>query len=511
MKAINKATIAWIIFFLFFALFLADRLLSLHFFAFVYTDIDQLVMWNGAMDYAQGIFHEPYFYGQNYNYMLEAFVAVPMILLSVPVFKALPMATMLISILPFVSLGMFLKLRNQNQWAYLCFALPLFLPLDYNFLMSIPRGFVQAFLFIPFLFYPLFKPEKKANVTLFYIFTALCIIANASSILIVFPIFFYLLSFHYKSISFYLKSLLTLPILWIDWWAKMFYDTHPEHKVHELRYVKLASKSFFKTLNKIELFEFLNPFTTAGAYYYPILFLLLAMVAYRTKKYKAAIFVTAFLFILLVTFSIPKVQANYPAENAGIFFSVSRFYLSLPFLAIIAAYLVFKEKKVASYASYLLLAIGMFWFGLKNFKIKKRVKETVTSTSFPAATNLELIKRAKRINSISSNYKVDCIILKRSPNWNWNNVFDSYAYYPLLKQDKDYNPQLTVFQWNDDRRTWLYQDSEVYTNILLVGFELHPHLKAALDAQEIENGGILIKGNQLPYQKLRERLVNQKE
>ena len=61
-------------------LLILDRLLILYYFGFRFTDIDEMIFWLGANDYARGVFHEPFFYGQNYNYMLEACLAVPFIL-----------------------------------------------------------------------------------------------------------------------------------------------------------------------------------------------------------------------------------------------------------------------------------------------------------------------------------------------------------------------------------------------------------------------------------------------
>ena len=58
---------------------LAYRAWLLHIFGFVYTDSDQTIMWIGAKHYSQGLFYEPRFYGQAYNTMLEALLAVPFV------------------------------------------------------------------------------------------------------------------------------------------------------------------------------------------------------------------------------------------------------------------------------------------------------------------------------------------------------------------------------------------------------------------------------------------------
>ncbi len=58
-------------------LLLLHRWNVLHEFGFQYPDSDQAIMWQGAVDFAQGIFHEPRFYGQDYNTMIESLFAVP--------------------------------------------------------------------------------------------------------------------------------------------------------------------------------------------------------------------------------------------------------------------------------------------------------------------------------------------------------------------------------------------------------------------------------------------------
>jgi hypothetical protein len=65
-----------------------------------YVDSDQPFMWAGAIDYSKGIFHEPRFYGQNYNSFFEGLVAVPFIWFGLPVYKALPIATQCIFLFP---------------------------------------------------------------------------------------------------------------------------------------------------------------------------------------------------------------------------------------------------------------------------------------------------------------------------------------------------------------------------------------------------------------------------
>src|SRR5690554_1879051 len=66
-----------------------NRFLILKLFNLEYVGSDDLIFWQAAVDYAQGIFHEPFFYGQDYNFALEAILAAPLINWGVPVDIAL--------------------------------------------------------------------------------------------------------------------------------------------------------------------------------------------------------------------------------------------------------------------------------------------------------------------------------------------------------------------------------------------------------------------------------------
>ena len=80
---------------------LVDRLLLVNTFHFELSDVDQLIQWHAAQDYSNGIFHEPYFYGQDYGPMAEAFLAAPLVMLGLHSQFALPVISMLLSLLPF--------------------------------------------------------------------------------------------------------------------------------------------------------------------------------------------------------------------------------------------------------------------------------------------------------------------------------------------------------------------------------------------------------------------------
>lgn len=451
-------------------LLIIDRANSLQKFAFIYTDIDQLIMWNGALDYSNGIFHEPFFYGQSYNYMLESLVSVPFLWFNIPVYKALPIATCLISLLPYLVLSFILFRKKQSTWACFALAIPLILPLEYNLLTAISRGFVQGLFFIPLLFIPLFHPSKRNSLKLLFIASALCFIANQSSILIIFPVVIYVISFHKKNRFFFMNMLWTLPLLIFDFACKFHYKLHPEKVLHTISGVRLDPSTLFKSLTKFDHFEFLFPFLLKAGILYIFLLLILTFYVYKKGLKKELIFLYSVLFILLISFAIPKVQGSYPLENAGLFFSISRFYLCLPLLVFLSFYLVFVHSKFKNYLLYFLLGIVITSFYVKNLNTEEKISQIIENTSFPVAKNQDVLDRTKMILDICKDKQIELLVHKKSPGWDWKNEMDSYAIDAIIHSRPDLNQALISVNVSGDRRSWLYDQSQSCEGILLIGF-----------------------------------------
>jgi hypothetical protein len=475
-------------------LLLIDRSTSLYLFNFKYSDIDQLVMWNGAMNYSQGLFHEPYFYGQPYNYMLEALLAVPLILFKIPIYQALPVTTACMSIMPFVILAFLFYRKDAFFWSLTTLAIAIFLPIEYNFITSIPRGFVQAFVLLPILFFSVLYPTNKKYLLWTFLCAGACFILNQSSILVLVPVIVYIGSFHFRSTSFYYQFLWIVPFLIIDYFSKYYYTLHPEKVLLEISGMELDFDTFLHTLSNPSSFPYLLPFQISNIYVYLLGFSALCLIALRTKNRKAGVFSLASILILLVSFAIPKVQAEYPVPNAGVFFTVSRFYITLPIMLLLACYLTFSQYKVrlGIYISIPLLSIVCFWFKFSN--IQTTVENTIHTTSFPVCSNKYLAHNVRSFEKVVQKHQVDLVVFAANPAWDWKNIYTAYAYSPLtfLNNNKTSSNVIAV-NFTGDRRTWLYTEAQKCNRILVVGKKFSEQELKNLKTLRISENTLYIK------------------
>ncbi|MFZ1688172.1 MAG: hypothetical protein WAU70_12155 [Flavobacteriales bacterium] len=121
-----------------------DRLFLLDAFGFRYTGDDDGIFWQAARDFGHGVFHEPYFYGQAYNPMLEALLAAPLLWLGVPPYIALPSITSLLALLPFWSFALWHRRHGRHLAAIVFVAIPVLLPTEWGIMTMITRGSVTG-------------------------------------------------------------------------------------------------------------------------------------------------------------------------------------------------------------------------------------------------------------------------------------------------------------------------------------------------------------------------------
>ena len=82
--SLDAHRLVWIAWSLLAGLVAVDFVRVLARFSWVYTDFDQALQWTAAYELLGGSLHEPRFYGQAYNSMVEGWTAAPLVALGLP-------------------------------------------------------------------------------------------------------------------------------------------------------------------------------------------------------------------------------------------------------------------------------------------------------------------------------------------------------------------------------------------------------------------------------------------
>lgn len=101
---------------------------------------DLLVVWCGALDYARGIFHEPFFYGQDYGVMLEALLAAPFLGFGSHPVTAVAVCLGLLAIAPYLAFAWHHAARGEILPAMVHACMPLLLPVEHGLQITALNG-----------------------------------------------------------------------------------------------------------------------------------------------------------------------------------------------------------------------------------------------------------------------------------------------------------------------------------------------------------------------------------
>lgn len=306
-------------------------------FGMSYTDGDQTVLWQVTKDYAEGLFYGPCFYGQAYNPNLEPLIAMPFYLLGTPLHVALPLATTLLSTIPFFVLSYVLN----KKWGYWEGGIPLFVLLflstDYDILTSIPRGFVTGVFFGTIAYAIWLYKQSLRNALIVGILFGLGLFFNLNTILIA-PLFFIDHTEKWKQVFSFLSLFLlgsSIGVL-LTIWNYNFYENHPEWVIHQSPSLKFGLSYFIACMKKFYFyFDQLTPiFWRGGIIILPFLYYLLLF--FRKRNTTVSIAISFLLLGTILTFFFDKTtDCGYSP-----FFSGGRFFLAYPFiLAVLLAHL----------------------------------------------------------------------------------------------------------------------------------------------------------------------------
>lgn len=306
---------------------LMDRLLILQL-TIGYASDDLTVIWLAAQDYSRGIFHEPFFYGQNYGVMLEALLAAPFVALGADPIVAVPVLIGFIAMAPFWSFAFYYFLRKQYVGALLFAALPLLLPPEHGIQYTNLNG-LAVLSFYPWV-------QRIRNKALCAFLTGLVLTSTAAvnlNALVACAAFgTWFLFTHVKERTLIgWAALGTVPVIAAFWAAMQFYAQRPEgvmNTVFDWRFVFHAEGIPIAFGQLDAHFAWLFPIWWPNGHLVLWALVLIGIILYRSKKVVTAIGLFAALIVMVLTFGFSKVHDG----TSSVFFPLSRFYLAAPLL-----------------------------------------------------------------------------------------------------------------------------------------------------------------------------------
>lgn len=482
---------------------MVDRLFLLFAFGFKYVGDDDGVIWSAAVDYGHGLFHEPYFYGQDYAVMLEALVAAPFARLGVPMHILMPTVTSLLALAPFWSFAFWHRKHRRPVAALVFLAMPLLLPVEYGLMTMITRCFISGI--APLAFVPWILDlhgNRIRSVLLGLVFSAAAFI-NPNSILFSFPIFIWFLLSNLKRIDRTVWLIVgSLPAAAAYFFAQAYCQSHPErmmHLLHDWRMTFHPTELIPESFGMLNLqFAWLFPMLpTLGCLAFAALPALVVWNFFQHDRARGVALAGAFLLII-ISFAFPKTHDGMDSA----FYAYSRMFLALPLVLCWALGGWRPSARSGRIVSLLLLLACSVTLLIKCFGTQKVVQSQLEAQDVPVneASIALLAHDADNIQQVCAAHDVQLIVgSKQLPRL----IGASYScyLYPVLE------PALppTYFQ-GDERRYWQRRTatSTVFQRILIIGGSVgRPGLPASgepnwTDVSTPESGPLLlIEGNAL--------------
>ncbi len=450
-------------------LLIVSKLITLFNFSFIYTGNDDLIFWQIANDYSQGIFHEPFMYGQNYNYAIESLFAVPLLKLGIPLAYAMPITTMWMSVLPFLLFAIGFYRKKWFLASYIFLTIPVLMPIEYDIITTITRGFINGLFFSSFLIFPLLNPNKISSFIVFGLFASLGFVTNPNSILVAFPIGLYLFFTNFKNWKFYVFTVISMtPTLVAYYFSKQFYLYQPDFVVHEMWDLNYATTRVWETINHLDRsFAYLTP-VTWGIHWLILPVIMIGSLFMIKKDWRLGLSILFGMIFLIFSLGINKVEEGVDS----IFFSPTRMFLGVPILLALTIAWFFRNKWNPKIAL-VIVAFSIVFVSIKLFSVESVVERHTAIKNYGPVSIKEIKKicdDCEEIKGLTDMYNPDCLIFIPTQQMNVPEIsFLNFGCELLLD---DFTPS---FMMHKERRTWIYREKIKSTpsTILFVNYEAH--------------------------------------
>jgi len=287
---------------------------------------DLVVVWLGATDYARGIFHEPFFYGQDYGVMLEALIAAPFVRLGLDPVPTIAIIFGVFALAPYLAFACY-HYRRSEWWPALVFAaLPLLLPLEHGLQITALNG-IALLAFVPLVW--CVRPLLWRSAWLALVFS-LAIFVNPNAALVAVPLgTHHLLQYRHDRRTYLGLAIGLLPYLLLWAAVRAFFHAQQAEVVNTIFDWRMHFKPYMiaEAFKRLDVhFEWLAPLSGHAGSLVLVLLIAALFVHIKQRNGHVAWALIATLGLILLSFSFAKVHDG----STSIFFPLSRVFLGMP-------------------------------------------------------------------------------------------------------------------------------------------------------------------------------------
>lgn len=332
--------------------FLVYKAVCISAFGLQYTDSDQTVMWQAAMDMSGGDFHNLFWYGQTYSSNLESLLAVPLLWLKVPVYLALPIVSGLLSLLPIILFADIAARNNRYAGAILVLLFSLAFPVEHWQTSMLSRGFIQGIACVSLGIYIIYRTRMSVMFSVAGLLISGGIWQNPNAVFLLSALPLMLQRFRpLNRITIALSGSVAATLMWFA--LRALAVRHMEYVVHPEPSMDWRPEYFMAHI--VRLKALLSHTVYMGIY--GLIFLALFVLVVPKNKY-LLVSVSFLIVLFLIVLGLNKTGDF----SDNIFFGPGRFFLAIPYVLLF--FVSFTEKGIKKISSRIFIA---WFFGVAGY------------------------------------------------------------------------------------------------------------------------------------------------
>jgi hypothetical protein len=475
----HGAAVTW---WVFFACVVISRWEVVSRYNLTYVSNDEVIAWQMADDYASGDFNEPCFYGQNYNPMLEPLLAAPLIDAGVAVPLAVTIAAAFMSLFPFVLFSVVLYRKGWQLVSYFLLFIPLALPVEYDMLISMSRGFNSGIFLCGFFVFPLVAPHRKLNWAAAGLVAGTAGFFNPNSLVVAVPFIAWLWLQNLRRPLFYVTLAFSMvPGILAFIYTRRFYADHPEFNVHPGWGLCFFPSYILDSLDFLDdFFQLCTPLLWPAGWMFIPLFLTAGLTGMFRKDLHAAVPMLVAVAFVVVSLGINKVHDRMNT----LLLSSARMYVGVPLLWGLAAFWCHRLYGQVPQIRGVLLTVAVVMVCVKLSVTQAVVHSHTQKTNYVAVAVKKveaLCRDCEMLKRLADNNQASLLVLVPNTFQNIPEMeFYNYGCQFLLSGF----PETTLAGY--ERRTLVYRDmlKPYQGNAVVFGWHYRPELLT--NAPEVE-------------------------